>query len=78
MLNISESNVHFRDCGAKVTLLPKDKVKQRFPWLNCEDIEMASYGKMPKISICHCYMQIFECHLALSYLYTYYEMTVVV
>lgn len=32
------------DEGAKVMLLSQKKLKEVFPWLNVEDIELATYG----------------------------------
>lgn len=32
------------ELGQKTILLDKDELKQQFPWLNCEDVELASMG----------------------------------
>jgi len=34
----------FRDSGAKLMLLPQAHLKETFPWLNVEGIELAAYG----------------------------------
>ena len=34
----------FREQGAKVELLGPKQLKQKFPWLNTDGIEMGSFG----------------------------------
>ncbi|CAG2257378.1 unnamed protein product [Mytilus edulis] len=33
-----------RELGAKIELMSREKISQKFPWVNLEGIEMASYG----------------------------------
>ena len=33
-----------RAAGAKIMLLTKERLKETFPWLNVDDIELATYG----------------------------------
>lgn len=36
----------FRELGAQVELLSRDKLENRFPWLNVDDIELGSLGTL--------------------------------
>jgi len=38
------SNGHFRQLGSEVELLSKTKLKDKFPYMNVEDITLASNG----------------------------------
>jgi len=34
----------YRELGAKVELLNKARINEKFPWINTEDVEMGCYG----------------------------------
>jgi len=34
-----------REAGAKIDLMSRTALQKKFPWLSCDDIELASYGK---------------------------------
>jgi len=38
--------IHFRELKANVELLSKDMLKNKFPWLNVDDIELGSLGTL--------------------------------
>lgn len=41
---LHENHVIQKNCGAKVELLTPKMLKERFPWLNVDDISLGSYG----------------------------------
>ncbi|XP_007244777.3 FAD-dependent oxidoreductase domain-containing protein 1 [Astyanax mexicanus] len=41
---MEENYVTQRDLGAKVALLSPTQLKERFPWINTDDVALASYG----------------------------------
>lgn len=43
-------SICFSELGAKVHLLTKSRLAQKFPWLNLEGIEAGSYGECTKIN----------------------------
>ena len=36
----------FREFGVDAELLSRAQIKRKFPWLNVDDIELGSYGKL--------------------------------
>ncbi len=38
------SFIVFRSLGAKIKLLSVNKLKEKFPWINTKNIELASFG----------------------------------
>jgi uncharacterized membrane protein YwaF len=46
LLFLNFSLLIFRELGACVELLTPDMIKEKYPWLNVDDIELGSFGSL--------------------------------
>ena len=51
---------YFSENGANIKLMKKAGIKERFPWLNVEDIELATYGMFEIDFILTCFALIMK------------------